>query len=514
MKCPHCNSQITGNTKFCPECGKKIAADSKNKPVSKKKEIDESDEFDEVQEKETKPGKFKLTSVFEEDDSQKDNKKNRHEEVKPDKSAPKKKNRHEEEYDDEEEPDEIDGFSDDDLEEQEYDEDDEDDDEDYEDDEDGDDEDDGEDEDDDEDDEDYDDSDDEEDEDDDSDEDDYEEDDEDEDGDDEDYDEDDYEEDEDEEPAPRRKVNKKENRRSKSKSRDEDEDDDEDDGYFEEPDENEDDGEFEDSDDSEDDEEDYEDEEEIEYEDDGEDEDDEEDDEDEDYDERPSKKTSSKKHYKPASLENLDELTGLLNKRAYTNDLKRAKQKDLAVIYIDINNLKTTNDTLGHNYGNKLILAVAKELNKLFPQSAYRVGGDEFIVILQGEGPNVIEKKLQLFKEEMYRQTERDENGLIYQAAVGYAVGDGELTKQEIEEQAESLMYENKKELKAANPSMERGGSTGGYDPNFDHYYDDVMPEMLDEINRFPIETIFKIIGALAMIAGAIIYCIYYVDIW
>lgn len=61
----------------------------------------------------------------------------------------------------------------------------------------------------------------------------------------------------------------------------------------------------------------------------------------------------------------------------------------------DVNNLKMANDTLGHAAGNKLILATAEELTKLYPENAYRVGGDEFIVLLQGKGSYLeIDKKI------------------------------------------------------------------------------------------------------------------------
>ena len=61
----------------------------------------------------------------------------------------------------------------------------------------------------------------------------------------------------------------------------------------------------------------------------------------------------------------------------------------------DVNNLKMANDTLGHATGNKLILATAEELTKLYPENSYRVGGDEFIVLLQGKGSYLeIDKKI------------------------------------------------------------------------------------------------------------------------
>jgi len=51
------------------------------------------------------------------------------------------------------------------------------------------------------------------------------------------------------------------------------------------------------------------------------------------------------------------------------------------------------------------------------------------------------------------------------------------------------------------------------YNPNHDHYYDDVLPEVLNEINRFPTETLLKIGLGITVIVASILYCVYYVII-
>ncbi len=144
-----------------------------------------------------------------------------------------------------------------------------------------------------------------------------------------------------------------------------------------------------------------------------------------------------------------DGLTGLLLRGQYEEDFKNMKQGDFCVVYFDINNLKKTNDSLGHRFGDKLITAAAESLKSQFRgENIYRTGGDEFIVLANGIGPQVIEQRLANIKKKMDDYTESDPDGLIYQIAAGYCVGDGIMTKQEIEEKAESLMYINKKELK------------------------------------------------------------------
>ena len=48
------------------------------------------------------------------------------------------------------------------------------------------------------------------------------------------------------------------------------------------------------------------------------------------------------------------------------------------------------------------------------------------------------------------------------------------------------------------------------YDPNHDHYYDDVLPDLLNEIEKSPIELILKIVGAVIFLIAVILYCVYF----
>lgn len=155
-------------------------------------------------------------------------------------------------------------------------------------------------------------------------------------------------------------------------------------------------------------------------------------------------------------MENMDGFSGLRSKVAYNQEFDNARQADLVIIYFDVNNLKHTNDTLGHRYGDKLILAVAEVLKEQFGiESSFRTGGDEFIVMTNGIGPHVIKKKIELINVKMEELTSNDEDGIIYEVASGFCVGNGILTKEKIEAQAESQMYINKKEMKRKHPERD-----------------------------------------------------------
>ena len=89
-----------------------------------------------------------------------------------------------------------------------------------------------------------------------------------------------------------------------------------------------------------------------------------------------------------------DPLTGLLNRRAIDEHAHRIFEtevrlrREVAVVAVDINGLKATNDRFGHQAGDLLIQSVARRLQHAFaalPESVVaRVGGDEFTVLLAG----------------------------------------------------------------------------------------------------------------------------------
>ena len=87
-----------------------------------------------------------------------------------------------------------------------------------------------------------------------------------------------------------------------------------------------------------------------------------------------------------------DSLTGIKNSTAYTEATANLSQEincgnpQFGVLVADINNLKQTNDRFGHDIGDELIVHTAKILTDIFKTSSvFRIGGDEFAVILAGK---------------------------------------------------------------------------------------------------------------------------------
>ena len=86
----------------------------------------------------------------------------------------------------------------------------------------------------------------------------------------------------------------------------------------------------------------------------------------------------------------VDELTGLINRRTFRRYIKKSvqhardKQHKLALMLIDLDHFKKVNDTLGHSAGDHLLKVLAKRLQKHLPDNSCisRLGGDEFAVII------------------------------------------------------------------------------------------------------------------------------------
>jgi len=89
-------------------------------------------------------------------------------------------------------------------------------------------------------------------------------------------------------------------------------------------------------------------------------------------------------------LANYDPLTGLCNRNMFKEDLKRSlkvsneNNTSVALLFLDLDNFKIINDTLGHAMGDRLLIAASSRLKSLLndKSSIARLGGDEFVIIM------------------------------------------------------------------------------------------------------------------------------------
>ncbi len=96
-----------------------------------------------------------------------------------------------------------------------------------------------------------------------------------------------------------------------------------------------------------------------------------------------------------------DVLTNLYNRNKYINVVESYAgfmAKRVGIIYMDLNGLKRINDQEGHEAGDRFIKRAAEEILSVFPENSYRIGGDEFVVLLIGIDKNVFEEKLNTLK--------------------------------------------------------------------------------------------------------------------
>jgi diguanylate cyclase (GGDEF)-like protein len=153
-----------------------------------------------------------------------------------------------------------------------------------------------------------------------------------------------------------------------------------------------------------------------------------------------------------------DSLTGLRNTNSYwawITDFDKEIETgeiDFGVLVFDINYLKETNDRYGHDVGNRLIVSAARIIANIFRRSpAFRIGGDEFLVILQNRDLEEYKELLKKFDEECRNELVTTERETIpVSVAKGFARYDSGKDANFIDvfNRADDAMYENKREIK------------------------------------------------------------------
>ena len=152
-----------------------------------------------------------------------------------------------------------------------------------------------------------------------------------------------------------------------------------------------------------------------------------------------------------------DALTGLRNRTAFNKheaEIKKRGEGRCIFVHLDVNNLKRVNDNYGHAEGDRHIIAAAKTIYESFGQygMCYRVGGDEFFAILEGNDcMKDYDKAVAAFRVKQRKYNETNDPPVELQLAHGMAVYEFREHNPEVAEKlADSRMYENKRMLKLA----------------------------------------------------------------
>lgn len=149
-----------------------------------------------------------------------------------------------------------------------------------------------------------------------------------------------------------------------------------------------------------------------------------------------------------------DALTDLKN-RAWCEKIMQEYQnshKPVSIINIDLNYFKHVNDTYGHAKGDELLIDFAEILKEAFPKPACvgRMGGDEFIVILDYEIEEELEAKIQNLKKVVTERNQKSAEDKQISFAFGYASNENDKTLSvwKVYEAADHKMYEYKQKYK------------------------------------------------------------------
>jgi diguanylate cyclase (GGDEF)-like protein len=158
-----------------------------------------------------------------------------------------------------------------------------------------------------------------------------------------------------------------------------------------------------------------------------------------------------------AELENLsvtDELTGLLNRRGFRMQVRKAQAlvkrgaTRALLVMIDLDRFKSVNDTHGHAAGDAMLVAVAEILRNRVRETdtVARLGGDEFAILMMGTDLDEVEAKLALLAGDLNTRTLHwDGIEIPILASVGSEALDPALGVEAALDQADHAMYATKK---------------------------------------------------------------------
>lgn len=151
---------------------------------------------------------------------------------------------------------------------------------------------------------------------------------------------------------------------------------------------------------------------------------------------------------------NMDAMTGIYNRRGYRQFFKRfienAHQsgKQVLVLFLDLDNLKTINDSLGHEYGDLAIIAIGNSIRKYCTKQglAARTGGDEFVLLQYLEALDQPDRLKENINAELQRQSDALHFPGDLSVSIGASISDpaSSRTLDDYVREADEAMYREK----------------------------------------------------------------------
>lgn len=156
------------------------------------------------------------------------------------------------------------------------------------------------------------------------------------------------------------------------------------------------------------------------------------------------------------SLSLIDDLTGLYNRRGFADlgeqylKLARRTARGVAVVFLDLDQFKTINDSLGHHVGDRALQKVADILRATFRRSdiVARLGGDEFAVLALEASGESAEALIDRLRERFREFNESNSEAYSLSASIGMARHDGDLRMrlEDLLAEADGAMYDEKRD--------------------------------------------------------------------
>ena len=154
---------------------------------------------------------------------------------------------------------------------------------------------------------------------------------------------------------------------------------------------------------------------------------------------------------KPIYLAFHDSLTGLKNRAAFEDEIKKRlmkKKNSVALMMIDLDNFKAVNDSLGHSEGDRILKYTGKTIQDIAGSSniASRVGGDEFVVVFSDIQKEEIKEIAQLMVDKINDEFTLLRNGenidVSISVGIAYAIEGDDVNK--LYDRADSALYTSK----------------------------------------------------------------------
>ncbi len=160
-----------------------------------------------------------------------------------------------------------------------------------------------------------------------------------------------------------------------------------------------------------------------------------------------------------------DALTNLNNPRSYQEHMEELSKKKLpyGLIFMDLNDFKMVNDTYGHEAGDALLNITAKRLQNSIREKdkAFRIGGDEFVVVIHGShDKKFFEGVIARMRQNVAREVTVGDITLNVSISAGFARCPEDGTKfEDVVKKADDAMYYNKRMMKARRAADKEKGA-------------------------------------------------------